>query len=133
MLGVGSVLEARGDLRGALAQYQSGLALYEKVLGPNHFDLVDSLYLIGDVHRQLGEYEPARVAFERTLSLEIASGTEGLQTAETRLALARVCWELGQREVAIEYARASLADLQAVEAPEDQLADVTTWLAEHES
>jgi serine/threonine protein kinase/Tfp pilus assembly protein PilF len=131
LLGLGSVLEARGDLRGALAQYQRGLALFERVLGPNHHDLTDSLFLVADAHRLLGELGPARVAFERTLALELAAGSGGLRTAETRLALAGVCWDQGDRELALSHARAALDDLQTVEAPPDQLAEVTTWLTEH--
>jgi serine/threonine protein kinase/predicted negative regulator of RcsB-dependent stress response len=132
MLGLGSVLEARGDLRGALAQYQRGLARFEQVLGPNHYDLSDSLFLVADAHRLLGEYEPARLGFERSLALELAAGAGGLRTAETRLYLARVCWEQGERETALAYARGSLDDLHEVEAPADSLAEAEAWLHEHE-
>jgi serine/threonine-protein kinase len=132
MIGLGSILEARGDLRGALVQYQRGLALFERVLGPNHPELTGALFYVADAHRLLGEFQPARAAFERTLAIELAAGSGGLVTAETRLALARVCWEQGERETARSYAHAALDDLAQVEAPPIQLTEVTTWLAEHE-
>ena len=132
LVGLGEVVEARGDLHGAIAQYQRGLEMYERVLGPNHIDLATPLYLIGDVNRQLGEWPAARVAFERTLALELAAGTGGEQLAETHLALANACWQQGERERALSYARSALDDLQKVQASAEQVAEITTWLAEHQ-
>ena len=62
------VLDASGDLRGALALHERALALRE-ALGPDHPELGKILVNIGILHARLGEYPAARTFLERALEI----------------------------------------------------------------
>src|SRR5690606_36326662 len=115
------------------AEYERALALYERALGPEHYELSTTLFLIGEASRALGEYDRARPALERPLALELRAGVGGVRTAETRVALADVDWALGDHEQARTQARAAIDDLRAIDAEPDTVAAIEAWLTNEAS
>jgi tetratricopeptide (TPR) repeat protein len=57
------MLYAQGDLAGAQSLYERALAIREKVLGPEHFDVAQSLDNLAGLNRAQGQYAKAEPVF----------------------------------------------------------------------
>ena len=63
------LLQAQGDLAGARPLYERALAIYEKVLGPDHPRLATSLNNLASLLQAQGDLAGARPLYERALAI----------------------------------------------------------------
>jgi len=66
---LGRLYRQTGDLKGARAALERGLAIRERALGPTHPDVAHSLDNLGYVLLSMGDTAGARARFERALSI----------------------------------------------------------------
>ncbi len=66
---MGQILQAQGDLAGALEYTKRALAIHEKVYGPEHPDVAIDLNNIGRILRDQGDLAGARSHMERALRI----------------------------------------------------------------
>jgi eukaryotic-like serine/threonine-protein kinase len=64
---LGSVLDLGGDHEGGLALLRQSLALYEKVLGPDHPSVGRTLNRIGNAYWEMKRYDQALAPYQRAL------------------------------------------------------------------
>jgi tetratricopeptide (TPR) repeat protein len=65
----GLILERRGDFKGALAEFRTGLALKQQVLPPNHPDIGDSWNSVANMLSASGDYAAALQATDKFLDI----------------------------------------------------------------
>ncbi|HET6583899.1 MAG TPA: serine/threonine-protein kinase [Nannocystaceae bacterium] len=66
---IGSVEFAKGDYEAALVQYERGIALEEKLSGPDHPDVASKLHNLGGTLARLGRHEEALALRQRSLAI----------------------------------------------------------------
>jgi hypothetical protein len=85
MSSLGEAYEAAGQLEKAQAAWARSLALYEKLLGPDHRDIAGVLLLIGRPRRLDGEFDESLAALRRAARIyehvdgKAAESTRGVQ------------------------------------------------------
>lgn len=91
------VLFNQGFYAEALIPAEEAAAIRERILGPNHETLADSLTLLGLIHHQRTELTTARRLLERVVSIhEATSGSTAHQRAESLTNLGRVLYADGE-------------------------------------
>jgi tetratricopeptide (TPR) repeat protein len=66
---IGQILEAKGDLEGALSYSQRALKIYEKVYGPDHPNVAICAYNIGAILKDKGDLVGALNYTQRALKI----------------------------------------------------------------
>lgn len=86
-----SLLQAQGDFVAARPLFERTLAIYERVLGPEHPDTATSLNNLAHLLQAQGDFVAARPLFERALTIcKKVLGPEHPNTATVRDNLARL-------------------------------------------
>ena len=67
---IGVVRRYMGDYDGALSCYRKSLAIFEKLLGPEHPSVGSTYNNMGIVYKRQGEYTQALEAFMKTLAID---------------------------------------------------------------
>jgi CHAT domain-containing protein/lipopolysaccharide biosynthesis regulator YciM len=112
-------LRGSGQHEVAIPLAESALAIREKVLAPNHPDVATSLYLVGRLYYEKGDYTKAESFLQRSLTIgEKALGPEHPEVAETLNALAGVYEEKGDYVRAEPLSERALAIREKVLSPE---------------
>ena len=105
-----SHLDALGDYQGALPYSQRALAIFEKVLGPEHPNTALSLNNLGLLLRAMGQLAAARPYYERALAIrEKVLGPEHPDTALSLNNLAILAYHEGDMSQAARLLRRALA------------------------
>lgn len=124
--------ELRQDFDRALSGYERAHELYEHALGPDNVDLAPSLTGIGNAHAGKGDYAKAMPFYARALAIREAAAAPSVSLGETRIAMARAMWELGDdRPGAIVLARQARRDYEAGGTEARMLAEIDAWLGKH--
>ncbi|MDY7230395.1 serine/threonine-protein kinase [Hyalangium rubrum] len=118
---------------------QLALSIEEKLLGPNHADVAQTLHMVGQAHQRLGAPARALPLLERAFAIaEARPLTDSYSTGrdvrvELRKTLANTLWTLGRERArartlmagALELARGGGSTLA------QEAAGLEKWLAEH--
>ena len=81
--------------------HKRALAIREKVFGPNHPEVAQTLNNLGVLYANEGRYAEAEPLYKRALEIRIASyGADHLTTAETRQNLATLYYAQGRYDEA---------------------------------
>ncbi len=78
---LGAVEYRLGKYDAAEQQYRRALAIFEKVLGPSHLKVAQSLTRLGTALTAVGRYAEAEAVFDRALRIEEAMGEDHLSLA----------------------------------------------------
>ena len=117
----------RGHLREGLAGYRRALAIAEKKLGRDHPYVGDALQGIGDATRRLGQLDEALAAYQRALAIRKA-GARPIELADVEFGLARALFAKGQKQRAVQLARAARGRYEGDPAARRKLAELDDWL-----
>ena len=116
---MGYYLQLRGDLAGARPYTERALAIWERVLGPEHPDTAGSLNNLGYLLQAMGDLEGARPYYERALDIrERVLGPEHPDTAASLNNLAFLCYDEGDLPAAADLMRRALAIWEKVLGPD---------------
>ena len=101
-------LRGRGRYSEAQAFHEAALARVERVLGPLHLDVAQSLYQLGVAHWYQAHYDEARALYERALAIrERELGPDHLDVGRVLNSLAIVDSNQGRyAEAQARYERA---------------------------
>jgi len=118
-----------GAFAEARAGHEASLALRRKTLSPNHDDIAQSLYELGEVARRTDELGEAMRRFAEVIAMLERTGGDAMLLARARFGWARASWakdgpSARARELA-EQARATLAT--DGEPSADDLREVEAW------
>ena len=113
---------ARSDFEGSAKAYRDGVGLYERALGPNAPETVDTLRQLASPLRRLGRFDEAQSLLDEALrrSEALPAGQEGaiaraaVLNSRAALALAR-----GNAGLAVDEFKATLAAITPFVAPDD--------------
>ena len=82
---LGEVYHKHGNETEAFAHFQRALAIAEKVLKPDHPDMITILPPLAQLYRDQGQYTEALPLYQRILTIqETILGTEHPTTTKTR-------------------------------------------------
>lgn len=127
---IGIVLDLSGDPSGAREHFERSLSVFDQIQATQSPDRAYALTGLGRLLLATGDLRRARRLLEEALGLREGLTGDAAELAETRFALARVLWALGEdRERAIALAEAAADAYRrgaASEAPE--LEEVVAWL-----
>ncbi len=105
---VGFYLHTQGQYKQAEMLYRHALAIYEKVLGPEHLETAASLNNLGRLYRDHGNLEQAEMLYRHALAIyEKVLGPEHLETAASLNNLGRLYylkWQNEEAELLVERA-----------------------------
>ena len=108
---VDGLLDSQGDLAGARPYYERALAIFERVLGPEHHDTAASLNNLGGLLQAQGDLAGARPYYERALAVwEHALGPDHPSTAISYVNVGLLLVKLGE----VERGRALLEQAERV-------------------
>ncbi|MEZ4383523.1 MAG: serine/threonine-protein kinase [Nannocystaceae bacterium] len=124
---LGEALHELGRDREAERLLRQALAGLEQRLGPRSTELSIPRKALGAVLTARGALDEARPLLERARD-DLPPGS--LEQAETRLLLARVLVELGERDAGVDEAAAARAIFAAMPATEGRLRAVDAWIHE---
>jgi tetratricopeptide (TPR) repeat protein len=94
---LGHSLRLLSDYAGAQPVYERALALYEQLFGPDHLDVVESLYNLAQLYRDRGRYGEAEPLYQWALALrERRLGPEHPAVARILNSLAFLYWGQGR-------------------------------------
>jgi eukaryotic-like serine/threonine-protein kinase len=136
---VASALCSLGELHhelGALEEAQQlfarALSIRERAFDTDHPDTAAVLTGLAEVVLERGRVGESTQLLERALTIRMQDGIPDTDLAETQSALARALWARGDRDRAIELARAARGVFRdAGEGWASSRAQVEAWLAEH--
>ena len=115
----GYYLRMSGDLAGARPYYERALAIFERVLGPEHPDTAASLNNLGQLLQDLGDLTGARAYLKRALTIcERVLGPEHSATAASLNNLGLLLQAQGDLVGARPYYERALAISERVLGPE---------------
>jgi tetratricopeptide (TPR) repeat protein len=97
-----ATLRELGLLDEALEQARRARAVIVAVRGEGHGDLVIIDNVLAEIHRDRGEYEPARTHVRRSLELALATGDNPENVVASRLLYAQIELGAGEPEAALE-------------------------------
>ncbi len=107
---LGGVAADGGDYALARSYYERAIAIYEKVLGPEHPETAFPIHNLGHCYLETGEPERALPLYERALAIRLESlGSEHIDVAGSLRALAGARAAMGELEAALELYARSLA------------------------
>lgn len=113
-------LKDEGKYDQALSLAESVLATRERILGPDHIDVVSALNELAILYHIKGQYAKAESAFQRSLAiLEKMRGPESPDFANTLNNLADLYQDMGKYEEAVPLFQRSLMILENARQPED--------------
>ncbi len=116
---VGYYLYERAQYPQAAPLYQRALAIYEKVLGPEHPDVAMSLNNLAELYRSQGQYPQAAPLYQRALAIsEKVLGPEHPHVAMSLNNLAELYRSQGQYPQAAPLYQRALAISEKVLGPE---------------
>jgi tetratricopeptide (TPR) repeat protein/predicted Ser/Thr protein kinase len=119
-------------LADAIELCKEALAMIEKLVGPEHADLVSPLTTLGDVLLDSNHAGAALVHLERAMRLQGKEGEPRLR-AVTLFAHARASWLTNtDREQAVQHVREARDLLAPLETSDELRRRVDRWLAAHE-
>lgn len=96
LIRVGNYLVDRGWLQEAESLLQRALYIRERLLGPEHLDVAESLHSLGWLYAEQSRYREAEPFFQRVLSIrEHLLGPEHLDVAESFHRLGDISFEQG--------------------------------------
>lgn len=111
--------QAMGDYAEAKTLHEQALAIRERLLGPEHPDIVKSLSGLGNVAYRTGDYASAQAFYERALELNDRSLGPGHPTAATQLTrLGHVAMSRGDYKQALALHERALAIEEEVLGPD---------------
>ncbi|CAM9263687.1 unnamed protein product [Choristocarpus tenellus] len=114
-----SVLQKQGNFEEARPLYERCLAIWEKVLGPEHPDVARSLNSLASLLKHQGNFEEARPLYERSLAIwEKVLGPEHPDVASSLNNLASLLKDQGNFEEARPLYERSRAIWEKVLGPE---------------
>jgi tetratricopeptide (TPR) repeat protein len=128
---LGDDLNLVGDHRGALAAAERAIAIVRKVQGDESPWMNVGLIVAGEARLGLGDAAGAVRDLERSLRLQEKFQPVPANLAETRFALARALWVLGERKRAREIAAVAEESYRAAPGAEKELKEVGEWRASH--
>ena len=115
---LGTLLQAMGDPAGARPYLERALAIWERVLGPDHPDTASSLNNLGSLLREMGDPAGARPYLERALAIrERVLGPDHPDTAQSLNNLGVLLQAMGDPAGARPYYERALAILERVFGP----------------
>ena len=108
-----------GDLSDALSYYESVLATFSKVLGPQHLEVAAACSCIGSVLQKMNELQKASEYLLRALKIrQNALGPEHVEVARSYSTLGNLFYALLDLTQAKEYHQSALTIFLKVEGPE---------------
>jgi tetratricopeptide (TPR) repeat protein len=112
---IGNLLENRGSLVEAQAEYERAHALSLEAFGAEHPTIATALNNIGIVQRRQGRLEDALATQTRALALREATlGPEHPTTGDTIANLGNIYWDLGKLDEALVHGQRALEIWRAV-------------------
>jgi CHAT domain-containing protein/tetratricopeptide (TPR) repeat protein len=106
---------------------EEALAIRERISGPEHPDVADSLTRLAEIHESLRQYPEALLLYERSLSIwEKTLGPEHLQVADSLNSMALLDRSMGDYSKALPLYERSLSIRKEILGPEHP--DVATSL-----
>lgn len=123
MINLGILISQNGDFEGARQNLERAIEIFEQKLGPEHPHVALASSNLGDIERRAGNLDAAIPAYERALAIREKALGDVLQTATSRLFLARALLDEGRKGRAIELLEAALVTRKRDLDPED--ADIT--------
>ncbi len=129
----GEILLALGKTEDALQAYRDAGRIWKREFGESSALVAYALTGEGIVLTKSGNARTAVPILERALRIRKQSDPDVGRLAETRFALASALTESGaSSERAIGLARQSLDAYRQMDASEDHLSEVVSWLAQHD-
>lgn len=111
----GANLHIAGELDSARDYYMRGIAITERLFGPEHPQLIAPLLNIGLLDYERGKLEDARVHFERSQQLNTAVNGENADSIKLLVNLGNTASRQGQHEQALAYFDRCVAILEATQ------------------
>jgi tetratricopeptide (TPR) repeat protein len=114
MVTLASILGHEGDIAGKRALLEQSIALHERTLGPDSFELGTALFNLATLEEDGGRLPEARALYERLVRIEeTALGAEHPSTAGSRAALAAVLLRMGEHARALQMLERSVGTFDA--------------------
>src|SRR5215813_4072918 len=107
---LGEIYYARHDYQKRESYFRQSMAILERLLGPDHYHLVDSFAILGHVAYDAGDYAKAEPLFQKALTItEKALGPQNLKVAGFLNELAMLYSTTGNYQKAEELYQRALA------------------------
>ncbi|HJZ81842.1 MAG TPA: CHAT domain-containing tetratricopeptide repeat protein [Pyrinomonadaceae bacterium] len=107
---LGEIYYARHDYQKSESYFRQSMAILERLLGPDHYHLVDSFAILGHVAYDAGDYAKAEPLFQKALTItEKALGPQNLKVAGFLNDLAMLYSTTGNYQKAEELYQRALA------------------------